>query len=218
MTPTEYESPFALCPSLKEANLEELSEKILAVVEMTLMTHATPFDDKYTVETSLFGRVRQLFIQLSNDANKPWIKLPSQTMDYVPTICNIPVRVFKDDPSHPKKIKVFFQNSCEQDQLQLFEVNQFEMATSLVWRLLIQEPATEGGDLEDLEDDYHVVLVGYHPVTKSIISMWRSEAVARAPVLGDFDELPKEKQVERKPVPRKTNKQTGDNIIDFPDK
>lgn len=215
MTPPEYESPFTLCPSLKEAHLEELAKEMLSVVEITLKTHATPFDDKYTLETSLFGRIRQLFIQLSTDINKPWIKLPSQTMDYVPTICNIPVRIFKDDPLNPKKLKVFFQNDCEQHQLLLFEDTEHEMTGALAWRLLIQEPATEadkGDELEDLEDDYHVVLVGYNSATKSIVSMWRSEAVAKTPMIGDFNELPKEKPVERKPV----HKKTDDNIIEFP--
>lgn len=215
MSTIEYESPFVLCPTLKETHLEELSKEILAVVEITLKTHTTPFDDKYTFETSLFGRIRQLFIQLGNDINKPWIKLPSQTMDYVPTICNIPVRIFKDDPLNPKKMKIFFQNNCEQYQMLLFEDDTSEVTQTIAWRLLIQEPATaadKGNELEDLEDDYHVVLVGYNPVTKSIISMWRSQAVAKTPIIGDFDELPKEVHVERKPI----QKIISDNVIEFP--
>ena len=215
MTPTEYDSPFTLCPNLKESYLEELAKEMLSIVELTLETNNTTFDDKYTFETSLFGRTRQLFIQLGSDPKKPWINLPSQTMDYVASICNIPVRIFKDDPHNPKKIKVFFQNSCEQNQLLLFENDELEMAGSLVWRLLIQAPATEdkkGDELEDLEDDYRVVLVGYKPASKSIVSMWKSEATAKIPVIGGFEELPEEKQIERNPI----RKKTSDNIIEFP--
>jgi len=140
---------------------------------VTLETHTTPFDDKYTFETSLFERMRQLFFQLHYDTEKPWVKLSSLSMDYVAIICNIPIRIFKDDPVNPKKMKVFFQNDCEQKQLSLlFEDNELdEMMGRLAWRLLIQAPATEGDELEDLEDDYHVVLVGYNSETKSIVSM-----------------------------------------------
>ncbi|NOX67424.1 MAG: hypothetical protein GXO85_16890 [Chlorobi bacterium] len=210
MTTCEYESPFTLCPSLKEAHLEDLAKEILAVVELTLNTHSTEFDDKYTLETSIFGRIRQLFIQLGNDSSKPWLKLPSQTMDYVPTICDIPVRIFKDDPFNPKKMKVFFQNSCEQHQLSLFEDIDTDFAGSLAWRLLIQEPATEGDELEDIEDDYHVVLVGYNPATKTVSSIWRSESVAKTPVVGDFEDLPEEIIIDRKPVIKIDTKESED--------
>ena len=216
MTLTDYESPFTLCPELEEKHLEVLSKMILTVVEITLMSHSTPYDDKYTLETSLFGRIRQLFIQLGKADNFPWVKLPSQTMDYVPTICNVPVRIFKDDPHNPKKLKVFFQNNCEQHQHSLmFEQNEAFPIESITWRILIQEPATEidkDSELEDIEDDYHVMLVGYDSITKSIISMWRSEANTRAAVISDFDELPKEIPVERNPI----HKKSSDNIIEFP--
>lgn len=197
----DYISPFELCPELDESYLEDLSAKMLSIVEATLETNTLEYDDNYTFETSLFGRMRQLFIQLDKDANRPWIRLSSQSMDYVARICNLPVRVFKDDPYSPKKIKVFFQNVCEQSQLSLLEEDNIELASSLAWRLLIEAPAASKiEDLEDLEDDYHVVLVGFHPTTKSIVSMWRSTTITNIPTKLVNDDLPQTKEIERKPV------------------
>ena len=199
---TEYESPFEICPVLQEENLEELAQEMLKVVEQTLISNRTELDDNYTFETSLFGRTRQLFLRLHRDKSKPWLCLASESMDYVPTINTVPVRVFKDDPNSPKKVKIFYRNDCEHKQLSLlFEEDAFEVAESLAWRLLIEAPATVdnfGHELEDIEDDYHVVLVGYHPRSKTIVSMWRSASVVSMPVRPVDDILPAEKQVERK--------------------
>lgn len=199
---TEYESPFAICPGLQEGNLEALAQEMLKVVEQTLKSNTSELDDNYTFETTLFGRMRQLFLRLHRDKSKPWLCLASESMDYVPIINNVPVRVFKDDPNCPKKVKLFYRNECEQEQLSLlFEEDTFEVAGSLAWRLLIEAPATAdniGHELEDIEDDYHVVLVGYHPHNKTIVSMWRSASVVSMPVRPVDEVLPAEKKVERK--------------------
>lgn len=199
-----YESPFELCPDLKEEYLEELSKEILHVVELTMLSHNTAYDDNYTVETSIYGRTRQLFLQLGMDASRPWIKVKSKTMDYVASICNIPVRVFKDDPISPRKKKIFFKNDCEQNQLSLlFEEQDSELASQLIWRLFIQAPATfveEGGELEDLEDDFRIVLVGYNSMSGEIRAMWQSKSTANMIPVAINDELPAAKVVERRAV------------------
>lgn len=198
----EYESPFVICSALKEEYLELLAKDMLKVVEKTLASNTGEYDDSYTFETCLFGRMRQLFLRLHSDKGRPEIRLASQSMDYVPRISNIPVRVFKDDPHSPKKMKIFYQNGCEQQQLSLlFEEDEFDSAGSLAWRLLIEAPATvhnAGNELEDIEDDYHVVLVGYHPISKTIVSMWRSTSVVNTPIHSVDDILPEEKRVERR--------------------
>lgn len=169
---------------------------------MTLNSHNTPYDDNYTVETSIFGRTRQLFLELSRNQKWPWLSVASKGMDYVPKLCGLPVRVFKDDPISPRKQKIFFKNDCEQHQLSLlFEDKETVHAGQLTWRLFIQAPATaefKGDELEDIEDDYRVVLVGYNLVTKEIQSMWQSKAVANTTLYPVDTELPTAKPITRK--------------------
>jgi hypothetical protein len=212
MNPQEYESPFTYCPELKEEYLIELSQNMLKVVEDTINSLNTPLDDNYTLETCIFGRMRQLFILLDKDSSKPWVKIASPTMDYVPRICNIPVRVFKDDPIKPRKKKIFYRNDCEQHQLSLlFDDEETVVASQLSWRLFIQAPATiddKGAELEDLEDDYRVVLVGYDIVTNAIRAMWQSQTTARDTLHLVSDDLPEAKSITRQPiVPKSTEKE-----------
>jgi len=206
MSSAELESPFELCPELDEAFLDELSFMILKVVEMTMQNLNSNFDDNYTRETCIYGRVRQLFLQLARDASKPWLTVKSKTMDYVPSICNIPVRVFRDDPLNPKKKKVFFKNDCEQSQLALL-LDDFDtqLASQITWRLFIQAPESnlENGELEDLEDDFRVVLVGFSAMTGEIRSMWQSKSASRAVPYAIDAELPEANILERKPVKSK---------------
>lgn len=197
-----FDSPLMYFPELKEHYLEALSREMLKVVEMTLSSHNTPYDDNYTVETSIFGRTRQLFLELSRNQKWQWLSVASKGMDYVPKLCGLPVRVFKDDPISPRKQKIFFKNDCEQHQLSLlFENEETIHAGQLTWRLFIQDPATvdfKGDELEDIEDDYRVVLVGYNLVTKEIQSMWQSKAVANITLHSVDTELPVAKPITRK--------------------
>lgn len=204
MNPIEYESPFTYCPELKEEYLAELAQNMLKVVEETINDLSTKLDDNYTLETCIFGRMRQLFMLLDRDTSKPWIKIASPTMDYVPRICNIPVRVFKDDPLKPRKKKIFYRNDCEQHQLSLlFDEEETVVASQLSWRLFIQAPATigdKGDELEDLEDDYRVVLVGYDITTNAIKAMWQSQTIAKDTLHMVSDDLPEAKPITRQPI------------------
>jgi hypothetical protein len=204
MNPQDYDSPFTYCPELKEEYLAELAQNMLKVVEDTINTLSTKFDDNYTLETCIFGRMRQLFISLDKDTSKPWIEIASPTMDYVPRICNIPVRVFKDDPVNPRKKKMFYRNDCEQHQLSLLLDDEESVdASKISWRLFIQAPATidnKGEELEDLEDDYRVVLVGYDIITNAIMAMWQSETTAKDTLHLVDIELPEAKAVTRQSI------------------
>lgn len=204
MNPQDFESPFTYCPSLKEEYLVELAQNMLKVVEDTTNALDSEYDDNYTLETCIFGRMRQLFLALDNDASKPWIEVASPTMDYVPKICNIPVRVFKDDPMQPRKKKMFFRNDCEQHQLSLLLDDEESLdASKLSWRLFIQAPATndtKGEELDDLEDDFRVVLVGYDIMTNAMTAMWQSETTAKHTLhMVDID-LPPAKTVTRQSI------------------
>jgi len=212
MIAKEYKTPFEYCPELDESCLDELSQKILEIVDNTVnTTHVGAYHDNYTVETSIFGQVRQLFISLDKDKSKSWIKLTRRAMDYVPVVFGLPIRVFRDDPKAPKKSKIFFQNTSEQCQMTMFFMqSEDDDAASLVWRLFIQEPATMGSDLEDLEDDYRVVLVGYDQYSNEIKAMWQSQTVIRGELHVVNDDLPEASTVARqsvvsKVIEKKTN-------------
>lgn len=212
----QYESPFVLCPELKEEHLEQLSKRMLEIVEMTLQSNSSEYDDNYTFETSIFGRTRQLFFKLAADKSIPWLTVASKTMDYVPKICSIPVRVFKDDPANPKKGKIFFKNECEQSQLTLFDDLE-NNSIDLTWRLFIQAPATvedAANELEDLEDDYRVVLVGYDSITKQIRSVWQSNSTARHVPYSVEDELPAPAEVEKVEVNPLTDNEEVSNVAE----
>ncbi len=204
MNPTDYDTPFQYCPELKEEYLIELAQNILKVVERTANDLNSKQDDNYTRETCIFGRVRQLFIQLDMDKSKPWVIVPSKSMDYVARVCGVPIRVFKDDPASPRKKKVFFRNEFEQHQLSLFaEEEANNGGSSITWRLFIQAPATvsnKGDELEDLEDDYRVVFVGYNSYSNEIKAMWQSTTEARDTLHLINDELPEAKPVRKQPL------------------
>jgi len=204
MNPQTFESPFKYCSELKEEYLIELAQNMLKVVEDTNNALISEYDDNYTLETCIFGRMRQLFLSLDKDTSKPWITVVSPTMDYVPKICNIPVRVFKDDPMSPRKKKMFFRNDCEQHQLSLMlDEQENNDVSQLSWRLFIQEPATidsKGDELDDLEDDFRVVLVGYDMITNAIIAMWQSETAAKDTLHLVDIELPEAKAVTRQSI------------------
>jgi hypothetical protein len=194
MNTPEYDVPFKYCPDLKEEYLIELAQNILKVVEDTTNTLSTPFDDNYTLETCIFGRMRQLFLALDKDKSKPWVKVASHTMDYVPKICGIPFRVFKDDPTNPRKKKMFHRNDCENQQLSFFlEDQKSDDLRQISWRIFIQAPATidnKGVELEDLDDDYRVVIMGYDAITNEPVAKWQSDTTARDTLHAIDDELP----------------------------
>ncbi|EGR2722892.1 hypothetical protein HJ201_24190 [Vibrio parahaemolyticus] len=212
----QFESPFVLCPELQEEHLEFVSKRMLQIVEMTLQSNSSEYDDNYTFETSIFGRTRQLFFKLAEDKSIPWLTIASKTMDYVPKICTIPVRVFKDDPSNPKKGKVFFKNDCEQSQLTLFDDLEGN-SIDLTWRLFIQAPATvedTGNELEDLEDDYRVVLVGYDSITKQMKSVWQSNSTARHVPYPVEDALPAPAEVKKVEIEPLRDKEEVPNVAE----
>jgi hypothetical protein len=209
MNTAEYDLPFKYCPELKEEYLIEIAQNMLKVVEDTTNTLSTQFDDNYTLETCIFGRMRQLFLALAKDASKPWVEVASPTMDYVPRICKIPFRVFKDDPTNPRKKKMFHRNDCENQQLSLLlEDEESSNASQISWRIFIQAPATidnKGIELEDLEDDYRVVVMGYNAVTNAIVAKWQSDTTAKDTLHLVDNDLPTATTVTRQLIKPKQN-------------
>ena len=74
--------------------------------------------------------------------------------------------------------------------------------------MFIQSPATiddKGEELEDLEDDYRIVLVGYNTTTNAKIAVWQSKASVRESIHGVSDELPSAQQVTKRDIVPKDN-------------
>lgn len=203
---TEFKSPFEVCSAFNEEQLNIIAREILDIAEQTRLSNTGEYDDRYTFETTLHGRLRQLFIKLSHDAGKPWLTLASTGMDYVPKLNNIPLRVFRDEPRSPRKrIKIFNQNEIEKGQLVLLleDYDEYEQSNQdLYWRLMVVAPTIIGiGDeIVDLEDDFKVALAGYHPINNSLVSLWYSDDRVHNKLQSVGDSLIQEKPIERKQV------------------
>lgn len=213
MASSEYLAPFQFFPDMEEHHLNDLSSEILKVVHATVKSHNTDWDDSYTFETSVFGRVRNLFIHLHEDKSRPWIKVVNKGMDYVPNIFGMPVRVFRDDPHSPQKQKVFIKNGSEQHQLALlFDEDNTAEAGQLTWRIFIQEPDElnlQSEDVEGMLNDYSVEFAGYNPLTKEVVSKWQSRSVIAKPLFEVGVDLPAAKAVQREiPVPRQKDEKS----------
>lgn len=217
---TDFKSPFEVCSAFNEAHLNILSREILEVAEQTRISNTGEYDDRYTFETTLHGRLRQLFIKLNRDTDKPWLTLASSGMDYVPKINNIPLRVFRDEPRSPKKrVKIFNQNEIEKDQLILLLEDHDEVGfdtQDLYWRLMVVAPTDISIDEEivDIEDDFKVALAGYHPTNNSLVSLWYSDDNFSNKIRPVSDQLIQEKPVERKQVTLKVKEQKRTKHLD----
>lgn len=202
---SEFKSPFEVCPEFEEEHLNILAAEMIKVADETQMSNTGRFDDKYTFETCLFGRLRQLYKQLNLDGGKPWIKLASHGMDYVPVLNSVPLRVFRDDSRSPKKTKIFNRNEIEKSQfvLPLEEHDELNYGGPLVWRLVVEaHPSIANLDygLEDIENEFRVALAGYHPINNSLVSLWRSDADLSSKILSVDDALIPEKPIMRTEV------------------
>jgi hypothetical protein len=73
-------------------------------------------------------------------------------------------------------------------------------ASELSWRLFIQDPVSKSEELDELEDDYRVVLVGYDIMTNAIIALWQSETTAKDTLHLVDDELPEARAIIRQSI------------------
>ena len=55
---TEFKSPFEVCSAFNEEQLNIIAREILDIAEQTRLSNTGEYDDRYTFETTLHGRLR----------------------------------------------------------------------------------------------------------------------------------------------------------------
>jgi hypothetical protein len=111
MHPSEYHR------DLTEDRLVFLAGLILEQVYLTYETNDSDYDDAWVQGCAIFGRVKNLFIELGMASDPSWLTLAKIGMDITPMIGAIPFRFATDNPEAPRKERILEQSSQEIEQL-----------------------------------------------------------------------------------------------------
>ena len=115
------------------------------------------FDDNYTRESAIFGRTRNMLIELATAGGYDWMALVHAAMDVTFRIGGVPCRYFRDDPTNPEKAGFFKRNSVDD----LFATDENE---PVMWRFIVERALTD-------EDEDRVFFAGYN-VFHEKVSEW----------------------------------------------
>jgi hypothetical protein len=149
--PTTFKAPFT------DARLREVAVRLLDVRYNTIRELNSPYDDNYTREGAVFGRSRNMLIELALSKQFDWLSLCHAGMDITCKIDDIPFRFFRDDPDSPAKAGFFKRNNFDC----LFED---EENAPVMWRFVVEKAMFE-------EDEDRVYFVGYN-VYQEKVSEW----------------------------------------------
>lgn len=152
-----YQHPSLFYPELTDDRLARVAESLLDIRYSTIQDMSSPFDDAYTRETAVFGRSRNMLIQLCMSGKYEWLSLASPGMDVTFCIGNVPCRFFRDDPEFPEKPGFFKRNTVDG----LFSLDEND---PVMWRFVVEKALTE-------EDEDHVFLIGYNAYQEKV-SQW----------------------------------------------
>lgn len=141
-------TPSSFYPELTDERLREIAVPLLDMRYTTLREMHSPFDDNYTRETAVFGRSKNMLIEMAHSGVHPWMTLSNASMDVTFNIGRVPCRFFRDDPDSPEKAGFFRRNSVDS----LFENDQ---NAPVMWRFVVDKAMTE-------EDEDRVHFVGYN--------------------------------------------------------
>lgn len=148
--------PWTVASVLSEENLAPIAQALLDVRYDTLKDMSTPLDCAFTRETAVFGRQRNMLIQMAlSPGNK--MELKHGGMDVTFTIGGYPIRFFTDDPDSPSKQGFFKRNMVDR----LFSDDEDE---PVIFRFVV-----EPGIAEDEEDRVH--FIGYNAFHEKV-SQW----------------------------------------------
>lgn len=150
-------APSSFYPELTSDRLGVVAGKLLDVRYATLRELTSPFDDNYTREGTVFGRSRNMLIDLARRGGLPWMELVNPGMDVTVRIGRVPCRYFRDDPDHPEKCGFFKRNAVDD----LFALDESQ---PVVWRFVVERAMTE-------EDEDRVHFIGYN-VFQEKVSVW----------------------------------------------
>ena len=149
--------PVSYYPELSDDRLRVIAVKLLDIRYSTFREMSTPFDDNYTRETSVFGRSRNMLIEMAMGRQYSWMSLKHAAMDITFNIGQVPCRFFRDDPNSPEKAGFFKRNSVDD----LFAKDE---GHPVMWRFVVEKALTE-------DDEDRVFFVGYN-VYQEKVSEW----------------------------------------------
>lgn len=157
--------PTVFYPELSDDRLLVIAVKLLDIRFSTFREMNSPFDDNYTRETAVFGRSRNMLIDLAMGQQYGWISLKHAAMDVTFNIGQVPCRFFRDDPNNPEKVGFFKRNAVDD----LFAMDE---GHPVMWRFVVEKALTE-------DDEDRVFFVGYN-VFQEKVSEWMYQASAPA--------------------------------------
>jgi hypothetical protein len=163
--------PTAFYPELSDDRLRVIAVKLLDIRYSTFREMNSPFDDNYTRETTVFGRSKNMLIDLAMGRQYGWISLKHAAMDVTFNIGQVPCRFFRDDPNNPEKAGFFKRNAVDD----LFALDD---GHPVMWRFVVEKALTE-------DDEDRVFFVGYN-VYQEKVSEWMYRA--SAPTLHAIDQ------------------------------
>jgi hypothetical protein len=152
-------------PELTDDRLSVVATSLLDVRYATIREMNTQFDDNYTRETAVFGRSRNMLIQLAQNGKYDWLSLKHAGMDITFVIGEVPCRFFRDDPESPDKLGFFKRNAVDD----LFSTDDQE---PVMWRFVLEKAMTE-------DDEDKVFFLGYN-VYQEKVAEWEYSASTAA--------------------------------------
>lgn len=150
-------APWTFHPAFAQNRLEVIAEALLNLRHQTLRELHSEYDDNYTREAVVFGRSRNLLINMALYGRLGWFSLLNPAMDVTVAIDNLPVRFFRDDPDRPEKQGFFKRNAVDD----LFEP---EEGRPVMWRFVVERAETQ-------YDEDQVHFVGFN-VFQEKVSQW----------------------------------------------
>jgi hypothetical protein len=155
--------PVAFYPELSDDRLRIIAVDLLDIRYSTFREMNSPFDDNYTRETAVFGRSRNMLIDMALNGQHDWMSLKHAAMDVTFNIGQVPCRFFRDDPNSPEKSGFFKRNAVDD----LFAMDEQH---PVMWRFVVDKALTE-------DDEDRVFFVGYN-VYQEKVSEWMYRASA----------------------------------------
>lgn len=165
--------PSSFHAALTDERLRVIAASLLNVRHDTLALLSSRLDDNYTRESAVFGRQRNLLIEMALGSELPWMTLAHPGMDVTFCIEAVPCRFFTDDSEAPRKEGFFRRNAVDA----LFSTDD---RRPVLWRFVVEPALTEDG-----EDQ--VLFIGYNAYQEKV-SQWVFRP--SMPTLHSVDEEP----------------------------
>lgn len=162
--------PARFYPELSDDKLCLVAARLLDIRYSTMREMDSEFDDNYTREASVFGRTRNMLIDMALSGSHEWMSLKHAGMDVTFNIGQVPCRFFRDDPDRPEKSGFFKRNLVDD----LFDLDDQH---PVMWRFIVEKALSE-------DDEDRVFFVGYN-VYQEKISEWMYQA--SSPTLHSVD-------------------------------